>query len=78
MSDQWIDAWLGTPRFDRYVLHCAGDRVLALELYEWNVLLGQALMRDIAHFEVALRNVYDQAFSSRWRAMKESCVWASS
>lgn len=67
MSDQWIDAWLGTPRFDRYVSHCAGDRALALELYEWNVSLGQSLMRDIAHFEVALRNVYDQAFGSRWK-----------
>ena len=66
MSDQWIDAWLGTPRFSRYVSFCAGDRARALELYEWNVALGQALMRDIAHFEIALRNVYDRAFDSRW------------
>jgi hypothetical protein len=35
-------------------------------MYEWNVALGQALMRDIAHFEVALRNAYDTAFTAKW------------
>lgn len=35
-------------------------------MYEWNVAAGQALMRDIAHFEVALRNAYDAAISAAW------------
>ena len=56
MSDQWIDSWLGVARFQRYLDECAGDRAKALDLYEWNVEAGQALMHDIAHFEVALRN----------------------
>lgn len=66
LSDAWIDARLGSPRFQKYIDLCAGDRQRALALYEWNVTLGQALMRDIAHFEIALRNAYDAAFSAHW------------
>lgn len=66
MSDQWIDSWLGVARFQRYLDECAGDRAKALDLYEWNVEAGQALMHDIAHFEVALRNAYDAAISAAW------------
>lgn len=67
VSEAWIDAWLGTPRFERYVTASGGDRALALRLYEWNVAVGQSLMHDIAHFEIALRNAYDLAVSARWR-----------
>lgn len=67
MSDAWIDAWLGSPRFQKYVDACDGDRVRALALYEWNAALGQAVMRDIAHFEIALRNAYNTAFEKHWR-----------
>ena len=66
MSDDWIEAWLGTPRFQKYLDLCAGDHSRALTLYEWNVALGQALMHDIAHFEIALRNAYDAAIGTRW------------
>lgn len=66
MSDAWIDSWLGAARFQRYVEECNGDRQQALNLYEWNVAAGQALMHDIAHFEVALRNSYDIVISSLW------------
>ncbi|MCV6990842.1 hypothetical protein H7I87_22345 [Mycobacterium timonense] len=66
MSDQWIDSWLSAPRFHKYVTLCGNDRGRALAVYEWNVALGQALMRDIAHFEVALRNAYDAAFTAKW------------
>lgn len=66
MPDRWIEAWLGAARFKRYLDECAGDRSRALALYEWNVELGQALMHDIAHFEVALRNAYDTTISASW------------
>lgn len=66
MTDLWIDAWLGPARFQRYVDECGGDRTRALALYEWNVALGQSMMHDIAHFEVALRNAYDAAISASW------------
>ncbi len=67
MSETWIEGWLGKPRFDPYVAACAGNRVRALALYEWNVSLAQALMRDIAHFEVALRNAYDATLTRQWK-----------
>ncbi|WP_071288978.1 hypothetical protein [Mycolicibacterium llatzerense] len=66
MSDAWIDTWLGAPRFQKYVSMCNNDRKRALQTYEWNIALGQALMRDISHLEVGLRNAYDTAFAQRW------------
>jgi hypothetical protein len=37
-----------------------------LETYEWNLRLAHAVLRDTAHFEVALRNAYDRAIQARW------------
>ena len=36
------------------------------ELHEWNLALGRALMGDIAHFELALRNTYDRVLTERF------------
>ena len=63
----WVENWLSRPRFARYLADCGGDRERALETYEWNMRLGYALMRDAAHFEVALRNAYDRSFNARWQ-----------
>lgn len=62
----WAEKWLSAERFAPYLAKCGGDVDKALDLYEWNVLLGQLLMRDISHFEVALRNVYNNVIESRW------------
>jgi len=62
----WGEAWLSQPRFDRYLAECRSDRELALATYEWNLRLGHAVLRDAAHFEVALRNAYDSAITARW------------
>lgn len=32
----WVEAWLSAPRFGVYIEATAGDRQLALVLYEWN------------------------------------------
>ncbi|PCC37587.1 hypothetical protein CIK66_18510 [Brachybacterium alimentarium] len=66
MSDAWVEGWLGSARFQSYVSASGGDRSHALELYEWNVSLGQSLMRDISHFEIAMRNAYDAAVGRSW------------
>ena len=66
-DETWINDWLSTPRFRTYLDACKGNVPRALRLYEWNIDLGQTLMKDIAFFEVALRNAYDRAISSRWR-----------
>jgi hypothetical protein len=63
----WAEDWMGAPRFARYLAECSGDREKAIALYEWNLALGQAMMRDIAHFEIALRNAYDRTMRHRWK-----------
>ena len=37
------------------------------DLYEWNLRLRAALMRDIAHIEIAVRNAYDRAMRQHWQ-----------
>lgn len=62
----WVESWLSQPRFSVYLAAGGGDPKLALDLYEWNAELGTALMRDLAHVEVGLRNAYDRALCARW------------
>jgi len=62
----WVEEWLSRPRFDRYLNDCGGDRPRALAMYEWNISLSHAILRDAGHFEIALRNAYNRAISSRW------------
>ena len=63
----WVEVWLSSPRFARYVNEAGGNWGQALDLYEWNLRLGAALMRDIAHVEVAIRNAYDSTMNAHWR-----------
>lgn len=62
----WVETWLSTPRFARYLREAGNDHQRALVLYEWNLQLGAAVMRDIAHVEVAVRNAYDSVMTARW------------
>lgn len=62
----WAERWLSAERLSPYLADCEGDVDRALELYEWNVALGQVLIRDFSHFEVALRNAYDRVMSEAW------------
>lgn len=62
----WVQKWLSPPRHAVYVTAAGGDHERALALYEWNAQLSSALLRDLAHLEVALRNAYDRALSARW------------
>ena len=62
-----VEQWLSSARFVRYLAEAGGDRNRALALYEWNSQLGQAMMRDVGHFEVALRNVCNDTLTVRWR-----------
>lgn len=62
----WAEKWLSSERFAPYLESCGGNAGKALDLYRWNVSLGQFLMRDISYFEVALRNSYNAVMESRW------------
>ena len=62
----WAERWLSHKRLAPYLAACEDDVERALDLYEWNISLGQVLMRDVSHFEVALRNAYDRVMGERW------------
>lgn len=62
----WAEKWLSAERFTPYLESCGGDAEKALDLYRWNILLGQFLMRDISYFEVALRNSYNAVMEVCW------------
>lgn len=55
------------PRFGAYLPAAGQEPARALELYEWNSQLAAAVLHDIGHFEVALRNAYDAAIQKTWR-----------
>ena len=68
MEGEWVFSWQSAERFAPYLT--AEDRNLginkALVLYEWNINASLSLLRDIAHFEIALRNHYDATFQRYW------------
>lgn len=72
MPDAWVTKWLSAARFAVYEGAAGGDRELALALYEWNTTASAAILHDLAHIEVGLRNVYNTAletyaaFGSHW------------
>ena len=66
----WVEQWLSQPRFTRFLVECGGDRAKALATYEWNLQLANSMLRDIAHFEVGLRNAYDTAISQHWSGLQ--------
>jgi hypothetical protein len=57
----WVERWLSQERFATYLTAAGSDPSRALALYEWNVAASAALLHDLAHLEVALRNAYDRA-----------------
>lgn len=59
----WVPRWLSYPRWKPYLEAAGGNSSLGLLLYEWNLDIAQALMHDIAHIEIALRNHYDTILS---------------
>ena len=60
-SGPWVERWLSRPRHSVYLAASQGDPQLALEPYEWNAEFSAALLRDLAHVEVGLRNACDRA-----------------
>lgn len=59
----WVEDWLSPQRFATYLTAADGDRLRALALYEWNARVSAALLHDLGHLEVGLRNACDRALS---------------
>lgn len=66
VDGRWVEEWLSASRFATYLTAARGRRGIALDLYEWNCRTGGALLWDLAHLEVALRNADDAAVQTRW------------
>lgn len=58
---QWIIDWLTVGRYTKYVRAAGGDHARALAIYEWNADVAAALLHDLSHLEVGIRNAYDRA-----------------
>lgn len=63
-SIDWVPEWLSAPRWQNYLAAVNHDAEKAIALYEWNLELASAIMHDIAHIEVAVRNTYDSVISA--------------
>lgn len=61
MPQQWVVDWLTVGRYAKYLRAAGGDHSRALAIYEWNADLAAALLRDLSHLEVGIRNAYDRA-----------------
>ena len=68
MSESWPEevptvkqavSWLSQHRYDKYLSLASGKHALAMEIYAWNSELSSAILRDLAHVEVAVRNALD-------------------
>ncbi|MGW3361028.1 hypothetical protein ACWDFL_37570 [Streptomyces bungoensis] len=62
----WVEAWLSPARYGVYLAEAGGDRQRALDLYQWNTQVSCAVLHDLSHFEVALRNAYAAALDAGW------------
>lgn len=57
---------LSPQRLGPYLVHCQGDRYLALAHYHWNLRLSEALYPVLHLNEVVFRNVMHQALSDEF------------
>lgn len=60
-AGDWVTRWLSSARFAVYMASAGSDKQLALDLYEWNAEISSAVLHDLAHVEVGLRNAYNTA-----------------
>lgn len=66
----WVEAWLSPARFAVYLAEADEDRERALRLYQWNMSVSCAVLHDIGHLEIALRNAYAAALDATWFGKK--------
>ncbi|MGP5165628.1 hypothetical protein ACTXOR_08280 [Arthrobacter rhombi] len=73
-------AWLSQHRYEKYLALASGDHLLAMEIYAWNSELSSAILRDLAHVEVAVRNAFDASWRRTFLVGQQSqnlvgCTW---
>lgn len=66
--------WLSQHRYNKYLDLASGDHSAAMEIYAWNSELSSAILRDLAHLEVLVRNSLDAQLTPsfpNWAAQSE-------
>ncbi|MBB3042318.1 hypothetical protein KM427_01705 [Nocardioides sp. LMS-CY] len=64
-----LEAFIGGPRFNRYLSRYGGNRIYAARLYGWNHAAAAAFWGPIGIVEIAIRNaIHDQLTIGRKRA----------
>jgi hypothetical protein len=66
---------LSQPRLAPYKQVCGGKLTPALELYRWNLTVSMAFFESIHYFEIALRNVMDEALVAYTTALCCAGEW---
>ncbi|MFE2750972.1 hypothetical protein ACFXGA_03095 [Actinosynnema sp. NPDC059335] len=66
---------LSEPRMAPYLEAAGGDKIKALELYEWSTRTSSAAFEVVGHFEVLLRNIIDRCLREHFREEQCGIPW---
>ncbi len=70
-----LEQAVSTPRINRYIAACGGDRNRADQLYVANIRLSSKLFAVLCMFEVTLRNAIDNHDKSQFSVRNGSTEW---
>jgi hypothetical protein len=59
-----LETALTIPRLTRYLAHCNGDRQRAIQLYEYNTHISEAMFGVIQPLEIAFRNAIHRVLTN--------------
>jgi hypothetical protein len=66
---------LSEPRMAPYLEDTAGDKTMALRLYEWSARTSSAAFEVVGHLEVLLRNALDRCLRQHFREDQWGIPW---
>jgi hypothetical protein len=66
---------LSEPRMAPYLEDTAGDKTMALRLYEWSARISSAAFEVVGHLEVLLRNALDHCLRQHFREDQCGIPW---
>lgn len=66
---------LSEPRMAPYFADAAGDKTMALALYEWSARTSSAAFEVVGHLEVLLRNTLDRCLRQHFHEDQSGIPW---
>jgi hypothetical protein len=74
-STDWALELLSPDRLRKYLRAAGGNTERMFALYEWNLELAHALLRELCHVEVSLRNAIDGALAKHPLTLMHQAEW---